>query len=277
MSNYAFGDLQGCYKEFLTLLSQINFEPKKDTLWICGDLVNRGPESLNCLTYLYSIKDSCKIVLGNHDLHLIAVNEAARNISADDTFEDVLGSDDVKMLMSWLKSLPFHSIEKITTQKGEILFVMTHAGVPPHWDKDQLIKNSNELSEHLNSDNSKEFLKSAFGNTPNHPDKCKTDEDRLRLNLNYLTRMRFYKSDGSLDLTYKGKIETAPSNLKPWFKYELKILENRTHLLFGHWAALNGITNSNKITALDTGCAWGNKLTTIRLEDNSIFSCDKLN
>ena len=277
MSNYAFGDLQGCYKEFKTLLEQINFNPSRDTLWICGDLVNRGPESLNCLTYIHSIKDSCRIVLGNHDLHLIAVCESVRDVSDSDTFEDILKSPKKDMLIKWLKSLPFHSAQKIKTEKGELEFVMTHAGVPPHWAKSQLIENSKELSEHLRSENPKKFLKSVFGDTPNHPDRCKTDQERMRLNLNYLTRMRFYNSDGSLDLSYKGKIDKAPPELKPWFKYKLRILERDTHLLFGHWAALDGVTDQEQVTALDTGCAWGNKLTTVRLEDNSVFSCDKLN
>tara|TARA_B100000900_G_scaffold371122_1_gene350137 strand:- start:3458 stop:4291 length:834 start_codon:yes stop_codon:yes gene_type:complete len=277
MSNYAFGDLQGCYKEFKTLLEQINFNPSRDTLWICGDLVNRGPESLNCLTYIHSIKDSCRIVLGNHDLHLIAVCESVRDVSDSDTFEDILKSPKKEMLIKWLKSLPFQSTQKIKTEKGELEFVMTHAGVPPHWSKSQLIENSEELSEHLRSENPKNFLKSVFGDTPNHPDRCKTDQERMRLNLNYLTRMRFYNSDGSLDLSYKGKIDMAPPELKPWFKYKLRILEKDTQLLFGHWAALDGVTDQEQITALDTGCAWGNKLTTVRLEDNSVFSCDKLN
>ena len=154
---------------------------------------------------------------------------------------------------------------------------MTHAGIPPHWSKDDLIRNSNKLGQSLQNENSSYFLNYVFGNEPNHPDKCVTTEEKMRLNLNYLTRMRFYNSDGSIDLKYKGKIETAPSNLKPWFEYKLKILNKNTHLLFGHWAALDGFTGKENITALDTGCAWGNKLTAMRLEDLSMFSCDKLN
>ena len=277
MANYAIGDLQGCYKEFQDLLSQISFNEEEDKLWICGDLVNRGPESLQCLMHLHTIKNSCHIVLGNHDLHLIAVNQSVREVSNDDTFQDILDSSDKDFLIDWLKSLPFHIIKKVETEGGEKEFVMTHAGVPPHWSKDQLIEKSRELTRNLSRENSNSFLRSIFGNEPNHPDRCETIEDEQRLNINYLTRMRFYKSDGSLDLNYKGKIVKAPKDLKPWFEYNLKIIEKNTHILFGHWAALNGITHKNNITALDTGCAWGEKLTAIRLEDNSIFSCDKLN
>tara|TARA_B100001175_G_scaffold211138_1_gene179327 strand:+ start:4503 stop:5336 length:834 start_codon:yes stop_codon:yes gene_type:complete len=276
MSNYAIGDLQGCYKELQDLLSKFSFNKKNDTLWLCGDLVNRGPESLNCLEFLYSIKDSCRIVLGNHDLHLIAVNESVRKTSHNDTFEDILNSPNKEILINWLKSLPFHSIKKINTKDGQKEFLMTHAGVPPHWSKQQLIKNSEELSQNLITQDSNTFLENIFGNKPDHPDKCKTTEDKLRLNVNYFTRMRFCNLDGSLNLKYKGKVESAPKELKPWFDYSLNVLEENIHLLFGHWAALNGVTGQEKITALDTGCAWGNKLTAIRLEDNSTFSCDKL-
>jgi bis(5'-nucleosyl)-tetraphosphatase (symmetrical) len=277
MSNYAIGDLQGCYKELQELLTKISFDKTKDVLWLCGDLVNRGPDSLNCLLYLYSIKDSCRVVLGNHDIHLIAVSDSIKKISTKDTFGDVLKSSKRKILIEWLKSCPLHNIEKILTNNGEKEFVMTHAGIPYHWTKDDLIKNSDELSGYLKSKNSNNFLENIYGDEPNHPDKCTNSKEKMRLNLNYLTRMRFYYPDGSIDLKYKGKVETAPENLKPWFEYELKIMNEDTHLIFGHWAALNGYTSKKNITALDTGCAWGNKLTAMRLEDLSIFSCDKLN
>ena len=149
MSNYAIGDLQGCYRELQELLTTISFDRKKDVLWLCGDLVNRGPDSLNCMLYLYSIRDSCKIVLGNHDIHLIAVSDSIRKKSTKDTFGDVLKSPKRKELIDWLKTCPLHNIEKIITEDGEKEFVMTHAGIPHHWTKEDLIKNSNELSGYL--------------------------------------------------------------------------------------------------------------------------------
>ena len=277
MSNYAIGDLQGCYSELQCLLKKISFNKTEDSLWFCGDLVNRGSESLNCLHFLYSIRERCHIVLGNHDLHLIAVQNSIRDISKNDTFHDILYSAKDNFLIDWLRSLPFHFIKTIDTKEGEKEFVMTHAGIPPHWTKKELVSQSSKLSSNLASNDYRNFLKKIFGNKPDHPDKCKKDEEVLRLNINFLTRMRFYNSDGSLELGYKGKVETAPNNLKPWFEYKLKILEENTHILFGHWAALNGVTGKDNITALDTGCAWGNKLTAIRLEDKATFSCDKLN
>ena len=174
-------------------------------------------------------------------------------------------------------TLPFHCIESIKTESKEKEYIMTHAGIPPTWTKADLENNSNELSSKLLNQNTNSFLEDIFGNYPNHPKKCKNNTDQLRLNLNCLTRMRYYDITGSLNLEYKGSIEEAPKNLTPWFEHELKIVNDHTHVLFGHWAALNGFTNKKNITALDTGCAWGNKLTAMRLEDNEFFSCDKLN
>ena len=277
MSTYAIGDLQGCYEELQELLLSFKFNEDRDCLWFCGDLVNRGPESLKCLNYLHSIKDNCKIVLGNHDIHLLAVVEGKRKLSESDTFIDVLESSKLSTLKNWMMTLPFHYIESIETEGKEKEYIMTHAGVPPTWTKVDLENNSNELSSKLLNQNPDSFLEDIFGNYPNHPKKCKNNIDQLRLNLNCLTRMRYYDINGSLNLEYKGTIEEAPKNLTPWFEHELKIVNDHTHVLFGHWAALNGFTNKKNITALDTGCAWGNKLTAMRLEDNEFFSCDKLN
>ena len=276
MSNYAIGDIQGCFEELRELLSIISFDEERDRLWLCGDLVNRGFSSLECLLYLHSIKDSCNIVLGNHDLHLIAVHEGEREISKNDTFNDVLSYKYVDKLIDWLKTLPFHMYKKINTKEGEIEYFMTHAGIPPHWTKDDLIRNSEELSKNLSGKESSFFLRTIFGNNPKHPDECNTSEDNLRINVNFLTRMRFLEQDGSLNMNYKGKIEGAPINLRPWFKGKQNIMKGNTHILFGHWAALDGVTNKSRITALDTGCSWGKRLTAMRLEDQQIFSCDKL-
>ena len=276
MSNYAIGDIQGCFEELRELLSIISFDEERDRLWLCGDLVNRGFSSLECLLYLHSIKDSCNIVLGNHDLHLIAVHEGEREISKNDTFNDVLSYKYVDKLIDWLKTLPFHMYKKINTKEGEIEYFMTHAGIPPYWTKDDLIRNSEELSKNLSGKESSFFLRTIFGNNPKHPDECNTSEDNLRLNINFLTRMRFLEQNGSLNMDYKGKIEGAPKNLRPWFEGKQKIMKENTHILFGHWAALDGITNKLRITALDTGCSWGKRLTALRLEDQQIFSCDKL-
>ena len=154
---------------------------------------------------------------------------------------------------------------------------MTHAGIPPHWTIEDLKKYSQELYATLQGPEALNLLKNMYGNEPNHPSKCVTEMERLRLNINYLTRMRFCSTDGSLDLKHKGKATDAPSGMKPWFEWNLKILQDPIHLLFGHWAALEGVTGKKNITALDTGCVWGKKLSALRLEDNRIFSCNKIN
>jgi len=277
MSTYVIGDLQGCFEELQKLLTTVQFREDRDALWLCGDIVNRGPESLKCLSYLYSIRENCKIVLGNHDLHLLGIIEGSRSPTESDTLEEVLESSDLIILAEWMKTLPYHHIEKVKSDGMEIEFIMTHAGVPPSWTKQDLLERSEELSKYLSNANSENFLNNIFGNYPNLPNECKSDIERLRLNINYITRMRYFDEDGSLDLKFKGRTIDAPINLKPWFEYESKILNEETHLLFGHWAALEGFTGKNNISALDTGCAWGNKLTALRLEDKTIFSCDKLN
>lgn len=276
MSNYAIGDIQGCFEELRELLKIVSFDKERDQLWLCGDLVNRGLSSLECLLYLYSIRNSCNIVLGNHDLHLMAVHEVGRKIGENDTFNDVLSYKHVDKLIDWLKTLPFHISKKIDTKQGEVEYFMTHAGIPPFWSKDDLIRKSEELSKNLSGKESSIFLRTIFGNVPTHPEECNSPEDNLRLNINFLTRMRFLEQNGSLNMDYKGKIEGAPENLRPWFEGKQKIMKENTHILFGHWAALDGITNKLRITALDTGCSWGRRLTAMRLEDQQIFSCDKL-
>ena len=277
MSNYVIGDLQGCFSEFKFLLDKISFEAHKDKLWLCGDLVNRGDDSLACLKFIHSIRKSCHVVLGNHDLHLLAIAEGIKTLNKSDTIEDILKSPDCFELLQWIKTLPFHFLKKVSTSRGEIEFVMTHAGIPPSWTKNDLIENSNELSQLLSGKESTNFLKNMYGNKPNHPRDCETREDRHRLNINYLTRMRFMHSDGSLNLEFKGKISESAEDLQPWFKFESHLVNDRTHILFGHWAALEGVTGIANISALDTGCVWGNKLTAMRLEDYQLFSCDKLN
>ena len=277
MANYAIGDIQGCFDELIVLLDKIKFETDKDQLWICGDLINRGPKSLESLEFLYSIRKNCYITLGNHDLHFLAVAEEVIEISDSDTFQEILKNKNLDIYLNWIKKMPFHHIGKIKNNGKTRSYVMTHAGIPPHWTKENLKKYSLELNKTLQGPESLNLLKNMYGNEPNHPSRCVTEMDRLRLHINYLTRMRFCSSDGSLDLKNKGKAFDAPSGMKPWFDWNLKILKDPVHLLFGHWAALEGVTGKKNITALDTGCVWGKKLSALRLEDNRIFSCNKIN
>tara|TARA_Y100001960_G_scaffold329766_1_gene421968 strand:+ start:3426 stop:4259 length:834 start_codon:yes stop_codon:yes gene_type:complete len=277
MATYAIGDIQGCFDELIVLLEKIKFQTDRDKLWICGDIINRGPKSLETLNFVYSIRENCNITLGNHDLHFLAVAEGTKKISRSDTFQDLLESKNLKVYLKWIKGLPFHHIEEIKNNGVIKTYVMTHAGIPPHWSKEDLESYSSELKETLLGPESINLLKNMYGNVPNHPSMCTSEIERLRLNINYLTRMRFCSGDGSLDLENKGKPHQAPPEMKPWFDWNLKILQDPVHILFGHWAALEGITGKKNVTALDTGCVWGKRLSALRLEDNRIFACNKIN
>ena len=226
---------------------------------------------------MYSIRENCFITLGNHDLHFLAVAENVIEISDSDTFQEILESRNLDIYLNWIKELPFHHIGQIKNNGKTRSYVMTHAGIPPHWTIEDLNKYSIELHKALEGPEALNLLRNMYGNEPNHPSRCVTEMERLRLNINYLTRMRFCSSDGSLNLKHKGKAIDAPSGMKPWFEWNLKILQDPIHLLFGHWAALEGVTGKKNITALDTGCVWGYKLSAFRLEDKRLFSYHHLN
>lgn len=278
MSNYAIGDVQGCYRELNELLILINFDPSDDTLWFCGDLVNRGPESLECLKLIHSIKDNCSITLGNHDLHLIAVANGILEPSKNDTIGQILKNQDRDLYIEWLKSIPLLHKSTILTEAEERTFIMTHAGIPPHWSLNNAVKFSEEISSVLRSKtNCIPFLKTMYGDYPDQYNKDLKTEERLRLNTNYLTRMRFCNQEGKLEFKHKGESNKPPEGYKPWFDNDLRIMQDPVHLLFGHWAALNGETGIENISALDTGCVWGGKLTAFNLEEGRVFSCNRLN
>lgn len=267
MSTYAIGDIQGCYQPFRRLLDQIQFDPAKDTLWIAGDLVNRGPQSLEVLRFLFSIRDSVIAVLGNHDLHLLGVAYANRKPGKQDTLTELLNAPDREVLLSWLRHL------KIMHTDTALGYAMVHAGIPPQWTLNQAQLCAQELETVLRSDNFSIFLKDMYGNQPESWDDALTGNDRLRLITNYFTRMRFCRADGTLDLITKDSANEAPEGFIPWFAHPHRKTVN-DHILFGHWAALEGKTNTPNVYALDTGCVWGGQLTAMRLEDKQFFFCD---
>ena len=165
MSNYAIGDIQGCYGEFIDLLQKIEFDPEEDKLWLVGDLVNRGPNSLETLDYIFNIKESCNVVLGNHDLHLISVSKKLRSTQESDTLDDLLKNKNLTKYINWLKSLPFVHQEIINTVRGKINFFMSHAGLPPHWSLKKASLISEELSLNL-KENTEFYLSNIYGNLP---------------------------------------------------------------------------------------------------------------
>lgn len=265
MATYVIGDLQGCLSPLITLLEQINYKQENDALWFAGDLINRGAESLETLRFVKSLGDNAKIVLGNHDLHLIAVAHGHSTLKRSDTLFEILTAKDRDELIEWLRKQPLcHYDEKLNT-------IMTHAGVPPCWTLEQTQTLAREVENVLQGDQVEEFLAVMYGNKPNQWDDKLEGMDRLRAITNYLTRMRFCNADSKLNLKAKEGPSTAPIGYSPWFDYPTKLPDN-CHIVFGHWAALEGITNKDTIHALDTGCVWGGSLTALRLEDMNSFS-----
>ena len=262
MSTYAIGDVQGCFEPLQRLLTTIEFNPNKDTLWFAGDLVNRGPQSLHVLRFIKSLGSKAKVILGNHDLHLLAIYYGGHEVRKTDTFSDLLAADDAADLLNWLRFQPLVHLE------GD--WCMSHAGIPPQWTAQQALALSNEVEAAMQGEQATEFFTKMYGNDSNLWHSNLKGMERLRTIVNYLTRMRFLGPNGELDLVSKEGLGTAEDGFLPWFKIQPRY--NRDHkLLFGHWAALEGKTNTANIFALDTGCVWGRKLSALRLEDQQWF------
>jgi bis(5'-nucleosyl)-tetraphosphatase (symmetrical) len=269
MTIYAIGDVQGCFEALQALLEKIHYQ-STDILWFTGDLVNRGPHSLAVLRFITSLKDKQVTVLGNHDLHLIAVAMGAQTIKRNDTFEDVLHAPDRDELIAWLRRCPLLHHDK------KLGYIMTHAGIPPMWNAQEAALFSQEVERVLQSDQAADFLQHMYGK---HPEKWETSligHDRLRCITNYFTRMRLCDEEGRLDFDYKGEMKNKPANLFPWFEVPHR-KEIQDKIIFGHWAALQGRIHNKNIFPLDTGCVWGGCLTALRLEDGKRFvvECDK--
>ncbi|TDO98191.1 symmetrical bis(5'-nucleosyl)-tetraphosphatase [Marinomonas balearica] len=265
MPTYAIGDLQGCLTPLLTLLDLIEFSPKKDRLWLAGDLINRGPQSLETLRFVKSLGDQATVVLGNHDLHLLAVMRGHANLKRSDTLSDILFAEDRDDLMKWLQTMPLCHIDH------SLKYVMTHAGIPPCWNSIEAGHYAKEVECILKSDQVDDFLAVMYGNTPDQWSENLEGMDRLRTITNYLTRMRFCTEDSQLEFKSKEGPASAVSGYAPWFSYPRKE-SNDYDVIFGHWAALEGNTHKDNIHALDTGCVWGGSLTAMRLEDKAIYS-----
>jgi bis(5'-nucleosyl)-tetraphosphatase (symmetrical) len=268
MATYAIGDIQGCFEEFQQLLELIQFS-EQDQLWIAGDLVNRGPDSLSTLRYIKSLGKRAVVVLGNHDLHLLAVHYGAVSSKRADTLESVLTAPDCGELMHWLRK------QKLMHYDPDFDAALVHAGIPPCWTIRKARKRAKEVENVLKSTLAREFFEHMYGNLPDSWSGRHEGWDRLRLITNYFTRMRFCDPNGKLDFSAKGTLESQPPGYKPWFKLPRKSPEEQnTQILFGHWAALEGVADEEHVIALDTGCVWGNKLTVYRLEDKRFFSVD---
>lgn len=269
MATYAIGDIQGCFDELIRLLDRIDFDASHDQLWFVGDLVNRGPKSLAVMEFVRDLGDTAIVVLGNHDLHLLACAYVDKySCGSNDTFQDVLDSRQVDELSTWLRHRP------LIHRDNELGYTMVHAGIPPQWTPLEAAAYAAEVETVLRGENYLEFFAHMYGNAPDSWNDDLTGWERVRLVTNFFTRLRYYANDGRMDFKYKGPVGTQPEDLTPW--YELyRFPDESDAIVFGHWSALHLSENEmrkKRIFALDTGAVWGGTLTAMRLDDGHFFS-----
>jgi bis(5'-nucleosyl)-tetraphosphatase (symmetrical) len=257
MATYAIGDVQGCSDELKQLLTSFRYRGDRDVLWFVGDLVNRGPKSLDVLRFVRSLGDGAVAVLGNHDLHLIAQHEGIERRRKDDSLDDVLQARDAADLVAWLRTRPMMHVE------GDL--AMVHAGLLPQWTIPTAARLAREVEAALGGPDYREYLENMYGSKPERWSESLTGWDRFRVIVNAMTRMRFCSPDGQMEFRAKGK--EAPAGYVPWFEARKK--ENGT-IVFGHWSAL-GLKFIDGFAALDCGCVWGGSLAALRLDDRKLY------
>ena len=269
MSTYAIGDVQGCFKELILLLDKINFDETNDRLWFVGDLVNRGPDSLEALNFVINLGESAITVLGNHDLHLLALAEGIMQAKKRDTLAPIINSPDKQDLITWIRQQALIHYDK------ELNFTILHAGLPPQWDIHQALELAAEVTQVLNSNDYLSFLKVMYGDTPALWDENLTGHDRLRFIVNCFTRIRYLNAKHELNFTEKGAPGSQDDNLFSWFTIDDRKSKHEK-IIFGHWSTvhLGNIRDfaPYNVYPIDTGCLWDGDLTAIRLEDEKLFS-----
>lgn len=265
MATYLIGDIHGCYREFTALLTHINFNASQDTLWLTGDLVARGPDSLDVLRHVRSLGECVRMVLGNHDLNLLAIYAGISRNKPKDQLNVLLQAPDVDQLINWLRRQPLLQVDE------QRQLVMAHAGISPQWDLPTACQCARDLEAILKSDSYPLFLNAMYGDMPNNWSAELSGLARLRFISNVFTRMRYCFPHGQLDMICKDKPGKAPAPLKPWFMLPNPVAKHYA-IAFGHWAALEGKGTPTGIYAMDTGCCWGGSLTALRWEDKCWFS-----
>jgi len=264
MATYVLGDVQGCYEPLQRLLDRIAFDPAHDELWFVGDLVNRGPHSLETLRFIKGLGSRAVVTLGNHDLHLLVVAAGVRKPHRSDTLDDILRAPDRDELLDWLRrrSLMHHA-------QG---VAMVHAGLLPQWSVPRALELAAEVESTLRGPGYLDFLHAMYGNEPREWHDDLQGDARLRVIVNAMTRLRLCTAAGHMEFTHKTGPVDMPVGYMPW--YEVKHRASLgTPVVFGHWAALGLVVRDN-VTALDTGCVWGRTLTALRLDDRRLFQCD---
>ncbi|MCM1511931.1 MAG: symmetrical bis(5'-nucleosyl)-tetraphosphatase [Oxalobacter formigenes] len=265
MRIYAVGDVQGCFEPLQALVRRIERETPGARYWLAGDLVNRGPHSLETLRFVRSLGERAVTVLGNHDLHLLAVAAGARKQQAMDSLDAVLNAPDSRELIDWLRTRPLAHYEA-----GHLL---VHAGVLPQWPASQALSLAKEVETVLQGEGWADFMREIYGNQPDRWQDGLSGAERLRCIVNGLTRLRFCSEAGQMDFRAKGEVSDAPAGMVPWFEVAARRTAGSDTVVFGHWSAL-GLLLRRDLIGLDTGCVWGRKLTAVRLADRAVFQVD---
>ncbi|MEO8159716.1 MAG: symmetrical bis(5'-nucleosyl)-tetraphosphatase [Betaproteobacteria bacterium] len=268
MATYAIGDLQGCFDPLQDLLGEIGFRESTDRLWFVGDLVNRGPQSLEILRFVKALGERAVCVLGNHDLHLLMVAEARVKTHRNDTLAAVLAASDRDDLLTWLRGLPLMHTEDD--------YAMVHAGLLPSWSIGKAHDLAQEAAQALQGDAWRDLMAHMYGNQPDRWDEALSGYERVRVIINAMTRLRVCTPDGRMEFSHKGGLEDIPAGYMPWFAVPGRKSAQST-VVCGHWSAI-GLLAQRNLLALDSGCLWGRCLSAVRLEDRRIFqvSCPKL-
>ena len=256
MATYAIGDIQGCYRQLKQLLEKLNYKSDKDQLWFAGDIVNRGPDSLKTIRFIKSLEDNAITILGNHDLHLLAVANGRHKQGKKDTIQEILDAKDATLLLDWLIERPLMHYQ----QENNVCLV--HAGIYPTWTKDQALSYASEVETFLRGPKAHEFFHHMYGDKPAIWSDKLTGWDRLRFITNCFTRMRYMNEDAKLCLKEKGSPGKQPVGVHPWFDFEGQ--HEDLNIVFGHWSTLTDPKQAH-LYPLDTGCLWGGKLTALKI------------
>ena len=260
MSTYLIGDIQGCDSALERLLQKIDFSPSRDTVYLLGDLINRGPQSVQVLRRCMQSGDAIKPLLGNHDLHLLASAHGVRKSGKRDTLQSILNAPDRGDLLDWVTEQPL--VRALQNPQGQRL-LMVHAGVLPQWSWIDTLQLADEVHQLIKGDGLPHFLMHMYGNLPNQWHSDLTGSDRIRVIVNALTRIRFCTADGVMDFDSSESADAAPDGLMPWFECPNRQTADVT-IAFGHWSTL-GLLNRPNLIALDTGCVWGGCLSAMEL------------
>ncbi len=267
MATYAIGDLQGCLDPLEQLLDHIDFQPSRDRIWFVGDLVNRGPQSLEALRFVRDLGDRAVTVLGNHDIHLLGCRYGNRVPKGRDTLAPILSAEDGDELLEWLRRQP------LLHHDPDLDWTLVHAGIAPGWDLEQASAVARETEAAMGGPEPEIFFTDIFGNRSDHWEEAATAPERQRFAVNAFTRMRYCHPDGRLDFDEKRPPESAAPGLRPWFDMPDRPMASR-RIVFGHWSTLGPARSRNNAWGIDQGCLWGHRLTALRLEDERLFAVD---